>query len=288
MIKRGKNFVPSILIVFAVMMLINLASAEVNVTTKAEASRCINQSEIIMQQMILDGFNVIRINDSLKQAQLLYNSQVILLERKSKYDFSPVISYCSEISQINQIAVSARDEFNALLGFYNESLIAGMNTASIDVIINEIRDEINSERYEKVKPLVDSAYNEIINVKSAYTAVNVFLASTTKSFSRFLLNNWKIISGTLLVLIILFIIYRLRIMRYLINRQIQGLELRKKTIRDLIMRTQKDYFEGGKISEGEYNIKTKKFAELVRDIDRQIPTLREELARLEKRKAKKI
>ena len=46
------------------------------------------------------------------------------------------------------------------------------------------------------------------------------------------------------------------------------------------MNVQKDYFQYGKIAEGEYNIKTKKFAELIRDIDRQVPLMQEELAKL--------
>ena len=46
------------------------------------------------------------------------------------------------------------------------------------------------------------------------------------------------------------------------------------------METQRDYFQYGKIPEGEYNIKTKRFAELVRDIDRQVPLLKEEIIKL--------
>ena len=50
------------------------------------------------------------------------------------------------------------------------------------------------------------------------------------------------------------------------------------------MKIQKDYFQEGKIPEGEYNIKTKKYAELIRDIDRQIPLLQEELAKFQSTK----
>lgn len=292
MVKRGSNLYCKILILVSIFLClisaISAATPVTNATTRGEAELCLNDSQVIMNQMISSGFNVLRVNDSLKQAQLLYNSQVVLLDKKMRYDFSPVITYCNEIKTIRELSISARDEFNALVVFYNDSVVPGMNTQSIDLLMNETRDEIKNERYEKVKPLVDSAYNEIINVKSSYTAVNIFIDSTTKSFSKFFMKNWKSISTILVILIILFLVYRLRIMKYLLSRQIQNLELRKKTIKELIMKTQKDYFEFGKISEGEYNIKTKKFAELVRDIDRQIPLLREELVRLERTKVKKI
>ena len=43
------------------------------------------------------------------------------------------------------------------------------------------------------------------------------------------------------------------------------------------MSTQKQYFEGGNLSESSYTIRTKSFAEMIRDIDRQIPLLQEKM-----------
>lgn len=43
------------------------------------------------------------------------------------------------------------------------------------------------------------------------------------------------------------------------------------------MATQKQYFEGGNLSESSYTIRTKSFAEMIRDIDRQIPLLQEKM-----------
>jgi len=98
----------------------------------------------------------------------------------------------------------------------------------------------------------------------------------------FVINNWKILSSLAIVIIVFLLIYRIKISIWLVNRKMEALKLRKKTIKELVMQTQKDYFQYGKMPEGEYNIKTKKFAELVRDIDRQIPLLQEQLAKLEK------
>ena len=47
------------------------------------------------------------------------------------------------------------------------------------------------------------------------------------------------------------------------------------------MKTQREYFNEGSISEGTFNIKIKKLAELVRDIERQIPLLQEGLAKID-------
>jgi beta-lactamase regulating signal transducer with metallopeptidase domain len=157
-----------------------------------------------------------------------------------------------------------------------------MNASSVDAIILEISNEIKDERYENVKSLVEKTYSEIIKVQSENTALNVIYSNTTRSLKLFVINNWKILSSLAIVIIVFLLIYRIKISIWLVNRKMEALKLRKKTIKELVMQTQKDYFQYGKMPEGEYNIKTKKFAELVRDIDRQIPLLQEQLAKLEK------
>ena len=48
----------------------------------------------------------------------------------------------------------------------------------------------------------------------------------------------------------------------------------------MVKKIQKDYFEVGNVAENDYTIKTKRYAEIVRDIDRQIPLLYEQLAEM--------
>ena len=269
-----------------VLFLISSASAVSNFT-RSDAESCINNSVQIMKDMSSQGLNVLRINDSLRQAQILYDSQVVLLEKNRKYDFSFVQSYCDEIVNIYQNSTSALDDYSVLLKFYNDTVTPGMNTSTIDFMIGQIKNEITNERYENVKALVDQTYSEIINVKSSSAALNVFVSYTTTSLKKFILNNWRWMLSVLIILTILFIVYRIRILKWLIQRKIDSLNLRKKTLKELIMKVQKNYFEIGKMSEAEYNIKTKKFAELIRDIDRQLPLLQEELYRF-KRKDKPV
>jgi len=290
--KRGnrvilKPFFILFLFVMAVLS-VSFASALTSNVTQSTASLCLNESRIILQQMIDEGLNILRINDSLNQATSLYDAQVVLLEKKGKTDFSLIMTYCDEIKKIREDSTSAVDEFNVLVQFYNISIIPAMDTSTIDLTMNEIRQEIKNERYENVKPLIDRAYNEIIDTKSSYTALNLFISSTSRGFVNFIIKHWKTILILVFILIVLFLIYRIKIMKMIVTRQIERLALRKKTLQDLIMKTQKDYFETGKIPESEYNIKIKKFAELIRDIDRQIPLLREDLMKLEKRKIKKV
>jgi len=58
----------------------------------------------------------------------------------------------------------------------------------------------------------------------------------------------------------------------------------KKALNTLIQNMQKSYFKTKKLSETEYTIKLKKFKELIRDIDRQIMVLKEEMFKVKKKR----
>jgi len=282
------KLVYKISIAFFLLIIISgfAAAQEKNLTTEEKAVLCLNESRQIFAEMQNESFNVKSINESLVRAQNTFNAHLVLKEQNKKYDFSLVLPDCETIRAIRENASSSRDELIALMKFYNESYVAGMNTSKIDALIEEIKKEIEDERYGKVKSLIDRGYTEIIEAKSSYTTFNLFMSTTTRGLKSFFFNNWIYIASFFGILIILFIIYKKKISVWLIQRKIERLEIRKKTLRGLIMQTQKDYFQNGKIPEGVYTVRTKKFAELIRNIDRDIPLLREGLARIEKSKRK--
>jgi hypothetical protein len=241
------------------------------------ASLCLNNSLSIMNEMSDENFSIQRINDSLKEAENLFNAQVVLLEKGRPADFGLITPYCEQIALIRDQAFEIRDSFNALKKFYSDSLNENMNTSSVDKLIEEIGQEIESERYEKASPLIDEAYQEIINVQATQTNLNLFYKSTTMGIKDFLMDNKYIIIAAVLVIITFLLGYRRTINRWSVERKLSRLEIRKKTLRELVMQTQKEYFKDGKISDGIYSIRTKKFAEMIRDIDKEIPLLKEEL-----------
>jgi hypothetical protein len=248
-----------------------------------QAISCLEESRQIMQEMLTENFSVGRVNDSLKIAQNFFDSQKVLKEGNRPYDFSLIIPYCEEINKIRDIAFEAQYEIMALNKFYDESINDDMDTTSIDAKLKEIDREMRDERYENIKSLVDKAYQEIINAESSSSTLNVFYKTTTRSLKTFFVENWRYICIVLIVLLTSLFVFRRIILKTIIKRKINSLEIRKVTLKDLIMQTQKDYFQYGKMSEGTYNIRTKKFAELVRDIDRQIPLLREEYLKLDRK-----
>jgi len=265
--------------IIGIFLFFNLALiSAVSNNTQEDARICLNESALIVLSLEADNFSVERVNDTLNEADLIYKSQIIVSYGR-KTDFSRVIEYCDEIKSINEQAYIARDEFSALLRFYNLSITSDMNTSSLDKSIAEIENEIKSERYENVNSLVNNAYDEISLVQSEYSAVNVIYRNTTRNLRIFVEKNWLTLVVLIGLVLFLFFAYKTKLRKWYIERKISALELRKKTIKELITNIQRGYFHIGNVSETEYNIRTKKFAELIRDIDRQIPLLYEQLAK---------
>lgn len=246
-------------------------------SSKEQAQICLNYSEDILLELENASFSIERVNDTLTQAKALYADTLT----KRKDDYTLTINLCNDIKRIKDLAYSSQDQFDALKKFYVGSLTPEMNTTEIDSLMENIKTEIQSERYEKVEPLINDGYEKIINLKSSYTTLNIF----NRNLRNFFVRNWQSILITILVIAIPLFLFRKKISRSIIKSHLDSLIVRKKTLKGLIRQTQKDYFESGKISEGMYNIKTKKFAELIRDIDRQTPLLEEELIKLERSNA---
>jgi hypothetical protein len=284
MLRNREILIFFIFLIFA-FQFFQFVSAEENLTIQQQAEICLADSRAILNEFIEDNFSYQRINDSLVKAQDLYNAQTLLEENnKSGIDFSLILPYCNDIKQIRELAFEARDEYSSLKKFYDISITSEMDTSEVDIIIAEIESEINSERYEKVSPLIDSAYEKISEVKASYTALNLFYTSTTSSLKRFFQKNWVSIIVVVSILLVLFLIFNRQIKKKIIANKIKNLELRRETLQELIKKTQRDYFQHGKLSEGNYNIRTKKFAEFIRDIDRQIPLLKEESMKISRGK----
>ena len=70
--------------------------------------------------------------------------------------------------------------------------------------------------------------------------------------------------------------------------KLNNLYIQKKSVNELIKKVQYEYFKTKKMSEMEYSVKLKTFNDMLRDIDRQIPEINEQLAKVNKEKEEKI
>ncbi len=260
------------------LFITNFSSAIVS-DEEIAAGDCLQESERLMSLLDENGFSILRINHTMSKATQVYDAQKLLTQRGVSGRFELVVEYCNDIAVVYDLAFESRDALVVLMEFYNLSLTEKMNTESIDAIISDIEDEINSERYERTLPLIDKAYSEISEIQKRETTLNSFYISTTRGIRDFISKTWKSMLIGFGVFIVLLFFYGTAIRRYLTKRKIKHLEARRAALKNYLKKTQRLYFESGELSESEYELRSENFAEMVRDIDRQIPLLNEKLVK---------
>lgn len=279
--EMNKKYLNGLFVVILFLFIINLTIAE-EINLEEKAKMCLNNSQKIVTELNNSNFSIVRANDLLKTAETLFYSHKILMEKNQDYNFSFVLDICDQISILKENAFSSKDSFLSLSNFYNDTFDGKIDTSSVDKMMFVIQKEISNERYELVPSLINSAYEEILKVKYENTSLKLFYASTTRGLGNFFKNNLPFTMSIFVILLCILIFYKTAITRFELKRKLRRLELRRGSIRNLIKKAQKDYFKNGTISEADYAIRAENFGEMIRDIDRQIPLLKEEIMQLMK------
>jgi hypothetical protein len=265
------------LLVF-IIIINGINAAETN--KSLQASTCLNESYKVVKQLADDNFSVQRVNDTFKMAKELYDFQKI----KANPDFTGVFTKCDEIAKIKELAYTSRDQLYGIEKSYSTFQLKmekiNANITEVAVYYNTIHQEFLDERYENVLKGIPELEKDMIEQEAKETTMNLFYKSISRNLKTILIENYITILVILVVLILGFLLYRTKIRIFLIKRKIAKLENEKFAVKELIKKTQKDYFEGGNIAENDYSIKTKRYAEIIRDIDRQIPLLNEQLVEM--------
>ena len=244
----------------------------------------LSEAESAIAELEEDGFNVQRVSDLFKAAEQIFESQR-QIGNEGNRDFTFVEQYADEIISLKGQVYITRDELIYVYGFYNETKerSQNINLSSVDEILSEMQFEFDSERYEDAYELLDEAYSELVELEGQYTALNLAYVATAKTLKNFLFNNWLKLLIIFVAVFVLFFIFKNRLVYYRTKHKINRLIHESGVLEELIKNTQSGYFEKGSVSESSYRIRIKKFSELMRDINRQLPLLKEALAKSRKR-----
>ena len=281
-----------IIVSLVLIILLSIASSAENNTLSDEVislGKDLNLARQDMSEMIESGFNILRFNDTLTLAEQIYLAQNILSSTGGKTDYLLVENKIEELKTLKEYAYTAMDELNTLELSINQT--KDIDLEPVKEIYNNAKTALLDERYEETITLVEDAYEKISELKSFKEKLDAFSDATSQGIIDHLkaenvvvslalnknVQNWQIYL-TLTIIIILSLLWaHSKITIFILKIKISHLESRKDSIRELVARTQTEYFESGKISEATYRTRTKKYGELVRDINRQIPLLREEV-----------
>ncbi|MFO7872600.1 MAG: hypothetical protein R6U26_03065, partial [Candidatus Undinarchaeales archaeon] len=268
--RKGKLILMTFLIVLVL-------SAGVFAYNQQDAEEALSDAEECIQEMKASNLSTQRVEDLHGQAQDFYEAQVLREEQNITADYAFVVTTSNQICELKTNAFQVYDELKALEFEVESARESGINMEEIDPLYTEAVEAFESERYGEADALISETYDKISEVEATTTKIRAFYEASTKTLRGFLERNWEILLTVVVFSIIAGLILKNRISIMLLERHIRHLELEKETIYDLIKNVQRVYFDEQDMSESEYLTKIKKFKQIIRDINRQIPLLKTEL-----------
>ena len=251
-----------------------LLSGAAYADVRDDAFAALGKAEQYMQEMQAMNFSVARVNDTLVEAKYLFEAQELINRSGGKPDFSIVMQKVGVVEQVRKDALNTYDELVAL-----EKHVADIkeNNTLVQSYLAEARDEFANERYEQARSKIEETYKKISEQQALTTKLATALDASQRNIASFFANNWPGLTAGSAAFVVFVLFFGNRFRVYRIKRKIKYLDMEKGLIVDLIKETQSLYFDKGKIPEDTYVVRIKKFGELIRDIERQIPLLRADL-----------
>jgi len=263
-----------LLIIFTGLLLLPLASAQ----TADEAREALSEVERTIKKMNQSDIPTKRVSDLYRQANSSYQTQ---LERNStgkETDYSGVLNTADQIQSIRTEAFRAKDQLALLRSRIDElDQDEDLNLSDAKEELERAETEFQDERFERSQNHIDQAYQEISEAQSAVTQAQAFAAATRDRFRMFLADNWKPLSTATILLALLSYLGHKEYRIWRLKRDKHGLKQKREVLHSLIADAQHDYFQQNEMAQSTYNTRTDKYGELIRDINRQLPLINEEL-----------
>ena len=277
-----------VIILIGIMFCLLFIQSSSAITTKlsnesVQAKESLSQAEKDITEMAEKDIPISRVNETYQEALQLYSAQLALEEKGGRADYKLVISYTSDINSIKKTAIQASDELIIFKDTYEEAE-KHANLSEMQEEYNSILLSFKDERFEDTLELIKKGYDRISEIQSSQTALNSLYLATSRSIKNFFIRNWLKITIFCSVILFLILIFWNNFKKLMFRIKLNNLFIQKRAINKLLKNMQEGYFKTKKLSKSEYNIKLKKFKELIRDIDRQIMVLKEDMFKFEKKK----
>jgi len=250
-----------------------------------QAKEGLGQAEKDILEMMENNISINRVNETYQEALQLYSAQLALEEKGKKADYKLIIKYTSDIGSVKKTALQAKDELEIFSEIFNE---VGENTnlSEMHGEYDQIISSLSDERFEDTIKLIKTGYERISEIQSSQTAINAFSNAISKTIKNFFIRNWLKLIIIFYIVLILLLIFWSSLKKLKVRLRFNLLITQKKSINNLLKEMQNNYFKTKKISEADYRIRLKKFKELIRDIDRQVMVLKEEMFKLKMKEKK--
>lgn len=264
----SRKLVSVLFLVFCLSFVSSVSEGAINV------SKGLDEASLVISEMVEKEIPVESVNELFYDAKEIYDLEVVMEgEFNRNGDFSQVVKKIERIFEVSEEAFVAKDELEVFLIFFGD-FEENIDVSSMYSDRDEIVRSFEEERFSDTVELIEVGYEKLYDLEASQTALRTFYDSTSKSIRSFFVNSWKVILVVGGALVVLFFVFRRAIVVFFVRRKVKLLKFRKESILNLIKETQRSYFDKGKMSAEQYKIKVRKFEEMIRDIDRQLPVLK--------------
>lgn len=268
---RGKGLV-SVAIIMTLLSFSAAGQEDVNPEQELEEIRS------IVVEMNESGIPTQRVEDLYSQANSTYNTQLARNESGKETDYSGISEALEQVEDIRTKGFRTKDQIELLRSRIEElDKNQDLNLSAAKSQLEDAEVEFRDERFERAQEHIDNGYEEISEAQSAVTQAQAFAEATQDNLRNFVEENWKILSAVSgSSIIIIYIVYKEYLILRLKKRR-KKLKRKRDVLQDLIAESQDKYFQKNDLSESAYNTRTDRYGEMIRDINRQLPLIEEEL-----------
>jgi len=269
------------------IVLVALLLAPLVIAEEVPESSLVNQSlaeaHLEFQELITAGLPHEKPSDLYEAAEESYVAQLAIEAEGGNATYEQIYTLLDDLFAVRQNTFAVADELTVLKNYLDaESKASLVDFTPAYKFYEDAQTEFNDERFMKARDLIDQSYEKVSELNAASTKAQALLSASTDKVGEFFKRTWKLLIVEIGVIIILFFVFNKTIKYQRIKFKIQRLNKERQVIDALTKESQKKYFEEAKMSESDYHIRMKKYGELIRDINRQIPLLQEELILLQK------
>lgn len=225
------------------------------------------------------GLPFLQAQDTYLSALQWFEGQAALELIGGQAEYGYAFERVRQIKDMERSTFSTSDELSAL----SQRLAGASQDANLTraaELFLSAKGEFSDGRLEEANSLVDQAYQEISDAESQAALSNTLLQSAQRNIETFLKENWQNIAAAATIIAILLFAFQKRIRRFLVRSRINSLTAERAVLENMLRTLQMEYFDKRSISEMSFHVKTKKFGDLIRNINRQLPLLKEELKRI--------
>ena len=196
---------------------------------------------------------------------------------RPKYDFA--IQKITEIADLEQNTYRVNDDLKALSERIGTA-DSGADLSATKSLVADAAQEFKDGRIDRAKTLIAQAYDEVSKAEAQAVHSRTIGESARRTIENFLTDNWRAIVYVAAAAAAIFFIFQKQIRKALVSTRLKALLRERGVIETMLKSLQKDYFEKKSVTDLTNRVKTKKYGDIIRNINRQLPLLKEELRRI--------